>query len=184
MLRYFSYPVMFSIGLLACGGTVQFAGAQPFAIAGTPPPAPAPTPTPTVARAPRAQLRNNKIEITEKIQFEDNKAVIKDASSSLLDEIADVMRKNPQVKKISIEGFASSEGNAQHNKDLSTERATAVMTYLVKKENIDPSRLTAKGWGSEKPIAPNDTEEGREKNRRVEFLVVDQSTNANPEKKK
>lgn len=48
------------------------------------------------------------------------------------------------------------------------------MKYLVDKEKVDAARLTAKGWGEEKPIAPNDTEEGKEKNRRVEFLVVEQ----------
>ena len=52
------------------------------------------------------------------------------------------------------------------------------MDFIVKKESVDPARLTARGWGSEKPIAPNDTEEGREKNRRVEFLVVEQDVTA------
>jgi len=156
------------LGAVACGGVVQFSGAQPMEIAGTPPP------PPPVVHERRARLHNNRIEITEKIQFEANQAVIKDASSGLLHEIAEVMRENPQVKKISIEGHASSDGNPQRNKQLSSDRANAVMAYLVKKENIDPARLTAKGWGSEKPIASNDTEEGREKNRRVEFLVVDQ----------
>ncbi len=163
----------------ACGGTVQFTGA-PVVIAGTPPP-----PPPRPAAPTRAQLRNNKIEIAEKIQFEADKAIIKDASNSLLKEIADVMRANPNIKKISIEGHASAEGNAAHNKQLSADRANAVMSYLVTKEHIDASRLTAKGWGSEKPIASNDNEEGCEKNRRVDFLVVDQGgpTAANPEKK-
>lgn len=159
----------------ACGGITQFTSAQPFTIAGTaPPPAPA-----------RVQLRNNKIEFDEKIQFEANSSVIKDVSSSLLHEIAEVIRKNPQVTKISIEGHASSEGDVPpgHNKKLSDERAKAVMTYLIQKESIDASRLDAKGWGSEKPLASNDTEDGREKNRRVEFLVVDQATQAMTEKK-
>ena len=154
----------------ACGGTTQFASAQPFTIAGTPPPPP----------KARVQLRNNKIEFDEKIQFEANSAVIKDVSSSLLHEIAEVIRKNPQVKKISIEGHASSEGDvpAGHNKKLSDERAKAVMAYLIQKESIDANRLTAKGWGSDKPIASNDTEDGREKNRRVEFLVIEQAAPA------
>jgi len=153
--------------VLACGGVTQFAGERPFSIAGT-----AATPPPPPARV---QLRNNKIEFDEKIQFEANSAVIKDVSSSLLHEIAEVIRKNPQVKKISIEGHASSEGDvpAGHNKKLSDDRAKAVMAYLIQKESIDAAKLSAKGWGSEKPLASNDTEDGREKNRRVEFLVVD-----------
>ncbi len=172
--RHFRLLIVLPLALVvACGGAVKFAGAHPFAIAGTPPP-----PKPA-----RAQLKNDKIEITEKIQFEFDKAVIKDESSSLLHQIADVMRNNPQLTKISVEGFASSEGDPQHNKDLSNARAASVMDYLVKKEHIDAGRLTSKGWGADKPIASNDTEEGREKNRRVEFLVVERSTNVTAENK-
>ncbi|MGH7283438.1 MAG: OmpA family protein [Polyangiaceae bacterium] len=159
------------IFLAACGGTTQFAGAQPFAIAGTPPP-------PVVAAAPKPEprvvLKDNKIEFKDKIQFDDNKATIKSESDSLLHDIAQVIKDNPQVKKISIEGNASAEGNAAHNKTLSQQRAKSVLDYLVKNEGIDATRLTSTGWGSDKPIASNDTEEGREANRRVEFLVVDQ----------
>ena len=52
------------------------------------------------------------------------------------------------------------------------------MDFLAKKEGVEGERLTARGWGEEKPIASNDTEEGREKNRRVEFLVVQQDVTA------
>jgi len=124
------------------------------------------------------ELRDNKIQFNEKIQFDVNKATIKEASFSLLHDIADVIKQNPQVKKISIEGHASSEGDAKFNLKLSDDRSKSVMAFLVKKESIDAARLTARGWGSEKPIAPNDTEEGREKNRRVEFLVVEQDVTA------
>jgi outer membrane protein OmpA-like peptidoglycan-associated protein len=164
-----------AVGLGGCGGVTQFAGSQPFAIAGTPPPPPPPPPPPEPPKPPpRVELRDNKIDFKEKIQFEVNKAVIKPESFSLLHDIAEVIKQNPQVKKISIEGHASAEGNAKKNKKLSDQRAKSVMQYLVDKEGIDAKRMVAKGWGSEKPIAPNDTEEGREKNRRVEFLVVEQ----------
>ena len=165
---------------VACGGTTQFAGAQPLTIAATPlpplpapplPPAPIPEP---VKPPPRVELRDNKIDFKEKIQFEVNKAIIKPESDSLLHDIADVIKKNPQVKKLSIEGHASAEGDAKRNKKLSDERAKAVVDHLVKKEAVDPARMVGKGWGIEKPIAPNDTEENREKNRRVEFLVIEQ----------
>ncbi len=165
------------VALVGCGGApVPFSGAQAFAIAGTPPPPP-PPPPPKVEPPkppPRVELRDNKIDFKEKIQFEVNKAIIKPESFSLLKEIADVIKQNPQVKKISIEGHASAEGSAGRNKQLSDERAKSVMEHLVKKEGIDAARLTAKGWGIEKPIADNATEEGREKNRRVEFLVIEQ----------
>src|SRR5689334_16447790 len=169
------------VGASACGGATQFAGTQPFTIAGTPPPPPPPPVVkeePPPAPPPRVELRDNKIEFKEKIQFEVNKAIIKEESFSLLHDIGDVIKKNPQVKKISIEGHASAEGDPKRNKKLSDDRSKAVMEFLAKKEGIDAARMTAKGWGVEKPIAPNDTEDGREKNRRVEFLVVEQDVTA------
>ena len=123
---------------------------------------------------PRVELRDNKIEFKEKIQFEVNKATIKEESFSLLHDIAEVIKKNPHIKKLSIEGHASAEGDAKANKKLSDARAKAVMEYLVKKESIPAASLVAKGWGEEKPIGDNNTPEGREANRRVEFLVVEQ----------
>ena len=165
--------------LPACGGgTTVFQGAGAIAITGTPPAPPPPPPPPPKkeeppAPPPRVELRDNKIEFKEKIQFEVAKAIIKPESNSLLHDIAEVIKKNPQVKKLSIEGHASAEGDAKANKKLSDDRAKAVMTHLIKKEGVEAARLTAKGWGEEKPIADNATEEGREKNRRVEFLVTE-----------
>lgn len=160
-------------GSVGCGGITEFQGNQAFAIIGTPPPPPPPQAEPP-APPPRVELRDNKIEIREKIQFEVNKSTIKEESFSLLKEIADVVKKHPHVKKISIEGHASAEGNAQHNKKLSEARAKAVMEYLVKQESIPAAMFVSKGWGIDKPIADNETEVGREANRRVEFLVIEQ----------
>jgi len=150
------------VGLAACGG----GGGVP-AIANAWPPWNCVVP-------PRVELRDNKIEIREKIQFEVNKAVIKPESFGLLKEIGDVIKKNPQIKKLSIEGHASAEGDAKANKKLSEDRAKSVLDYLVKTEKVDAKILASKGWGVEKPIGDNATEEGREKNRRVEFLVTEQ----------
>jgi outer membrane protein OmpA-like peptidoglycan-associated protein len=170
--------VLSSTALVAgCSGTRVFSGQNAFAVVGNPPPPPPPPPPPKEEPKPepppRVEVRDNKIEITEKIQFEYNKATILAASYSLLDEITDVIKKNPHIKKISIEGHASSEGDPKHNLKLSDERAKSVMKYLVDK-GVEENRLTAKGFGIEKPIADNSTEEGREKNRRVEFVIVEQ----------
>lgn len=170
-------PVVGASMLLAavgCGGTTQFAAGS-MAIAGTPPPPPPPPPKKEEPPQPppRVELRDNKIEFKEKIQFEVNKANIKEESNSLLHDIAEVIKKNPQVKKLSIEGHASAEGDAKANKKLSDDRAKSVLDHLVKKEGVEAARLVAKGWGEEKPIADNATEEGKEKNRRVEFLVIE-----------
>jgi len=85
-----------------------------------------------------------------------------------------VIIKNPQVKKISIEGHASKDGESKSNKKLSDERAKAVMKWLIDKEKVNKDSLTAKGWGEDKPLDPGNTPEALEKNRRVEFLVIEQ----------
>ncbi|HEY8944827.1 MAG TPA: OmpA family protein [Polyangiaceae bacterium] len=159
----------------ACGGVTNFQGASAFTIAGTPPPPPPPPPKAEEPPPPpaRVEVRSDKIEIKEKIQFEYNKAVILPASFSLLDEIADTIKKNPHIKKINIEGHASAEGDPGHNLKLSDERANSVRKYLVDK-GVEATRLTAKGFGAKRPIASNDTDEGKEKNRRVEFMIAEQ----------
>ncbi len=158
--------LLLSLLVASCGKPVAFQGQGTIPIHGTPRPVEAAAP-------PRVEVRDNKIEIHEKIQFDYDKAVIKDVSFGLMNEIADVIKKNPQIKKIRIEGHASSEGNAGHNKTLSDDRAKAVMKYLTD-HGIAAAELMAQGYGSEKPIADNNTEEGREKNRRVEFSILEQ----------
>lgn len=164
--------------LMGCGGTTVFQGQTGMAVVGELPPAPpppAPPPPPPPPEPPkRVVLKKDKIEITEKIQFEFNKAVIKEVSFDLLNEIVGVVQKNPHVLKIRIEGHASSEGPDQYNMQLSDRRAKAVMKFLVDKGVAD-TRLTAQGFGETKPIADNETEEGKIKNRRVEFNIVSQN---------
>jgi OOP family OmpA-OmpF porin len=160
----------------ACGGTTVFSGQGPVAISGeleAPPPPPVEAPKPPEP-PPKVVVKDNKIEITEKIQFEYNKAVILPQSFALMDEIAATLKKNPHIKKVAIEGHASSEGDPKHNLKLSDERAKAVQTYLVEKGGIPAAALTAKGFGITKPIADNATDEGKEKNRRVEFNIIEQ----------
>ena len=161
--------VIGTIGLWSCGNPVVFQGQSTLPVTGTPPAHIAETKAP-----PRVEVRDNKIEIHEKIQFAVNKATILEASFSLLAEIGDVIKKATNAKKIAIEGHASSEGDKNLNLKLSDARAKAVMKYLVD-HGIEKERLTAKGYGSTKPIADNATEEGKEKNRRVEFNIIEQA---------
>jgi outer membrane protein OmpA-like peptidoglycan-associated protein len=165
-----------ALATAACGGVTQFQGQTALNVTGTPPALPPPPPPPKAEPPPpppRVVVKDNKVEITEKIQFEVAKATILPQSFSLMDEITDIIKKNPQIKKLAIEGHASSEGDAARNVKLSDDRAKAVMKYIVDK-GVEPARLSAKGFGAKKPIADNATEEGREKNRRVEFLIVEQ----------
>jgi OOP family OmpA-OmpF porin len=93
----------------------------------------------------------------------------------LLDEIAQVMNMAPHVKLIEIGGHASSEGSDKHNLKLSDARTKSVMEYLVTKGNVPKEKLSAKGYGETKPlVSPEETEADRERNRRVEFLIVEQ----------
>lgn len=104
------------------------------------------------------------------IFFETGKAELKTESYSELNRVIDFLQKNPNVK-IELSGHTDNVGNADFNKSLSQKRADAVMAYLVSK-GIDPSRLVAKGYGMEKPVADNATDEGKAMNRRVEFTIL------------
>ena len=104
------------------------------------------------------------------INFEVSKADIKPASYGILDEIAAALGANPQLKVV-VEGHTDNTGAHAFNMDLSNRRAEAVMGYLVGK-GVSPSRLSAKGYGPDRPIADNATKLGRSKNRRVQFTKV------------
>jgi outer membrane protein OmpA-like peptidoglycan-associated protein len=163
--------------LFGCGPTV-FQGQTGLAIVGDlpalPAPPPPPPPPPKVEKAPqRVQIVDNKIVINEKIQFELAKANILPESHSLLDELVKTLKDNPHVKQVRVEGYASSEGPDAFNLNLSDMRAKAVMAYFTAK-GVDAGRLEAKGFGEADPIADNETEQGREKNRRVEFKIINQ----------
>src|SRR5689334_10281669 len=94
-----------SLAFAACSSPVTFQGQGTLPVEGTPPAV-------VAAKPPRVEVRDNKIEIHDKIQFDYDKATIKDASFGLMNEIASVIAKNPQIKRIRVEGHASSEGNA------------------------------------------------------------------------
>jgi outer membrane protein OmpA-like peptidoglycan-associated protein len=121
----------------------------------------------------RVVLTASSITIADKIQFSTGSAEILAVSFSLMDEIAKVFSENPQIELVEIDGHTDSTGTAAINRKLSQQRAESVMKYLEKK-GIAASRMSAKGFGPDKPIADNGTDEGKEKNRRVEFNIVKQ----------
>jgi len=123
--------------------------------------------------AGRVVLTESSIAITEKVQFDVGKAEILEVSFPLLDEIAAMLRDNPQIEVLQVEGHTDSSGSAKKNKKLSQARADSVLKYLVDK-GIEKARLVSKGFGPDQPIADNETDEGREQNRRVEFNIVKQ----------
>ncbi len=158
-------------------GTPEVKAATPPPPDPTPPPPPAPVveapkPAEPVKPAGRVTLANNKIEITEQVQFDKGGGVIKTESSSLLDEIAKTIKDNgDKIKKVEVGGHTSGEGDAGANMKLSGDRASAVMKALTER-GVDKSKLSSKGYGVTKPIGDNATAGGRVLNRRVEFVVT------------
>lgn len=127
-----------------------------------PPPAP-----------PRVVLTASSITIGEKVQFATGSAEILPVSHGLLDEVAQVLNDNPQIALLQVEGHTDSTGTAAGNRKLSQQRAESVMKYLTGK-GVGAGRMQAKGFGPDKPIADNTTDDGKEKNRRVEFNILKQ----------
>jgi OOP family OmpA-OmpF porin len=150
-----------------------FSDSSTLAITGTPPPPPAPPPPPPPPEPKRVEVTKDKIQINEKIQFDTAKSTIKAESHDLLNEIAQVIKDNKQIRRISIEGHTDSDGSDKYNQKLSNDRAASVKAYLVEK-GVNEGMLDSKGHGESKPIADNATDEGKEKNRRVEFLITAQ----------
>jgi len=120
-------------------------------------------------------IRMKKIEVGNKIVlnnifFDFDKATLRPESKSELDRLSKMLSDMPTLK-IEISGHTDNIGSAAYNKTLSENRAKSVVDYLVNNK-IASDRLTYKGYGFDQPIAPNDTKEGRQQNRRTEFKVV------------
>ncbi|HSD87200.1 MAG TPA: OmpA family protein [Kofleriaceae bacterium] len=121
----------------------------------------------------RVVLTASNVAIMDKVQFETGKADIKSESHSLLDEVAKVLKDNPQVELISVEGHTDSTGSPDFNRKLSQQRAESVAKYLSTK-GVKAARMEPKGFGPDHPIADNESDAGREANRRVEFNILKQ----------
>ncbi len=109
--------------------------------------------------------------VVHNIYFEFDKAYLRRESISTLDDIVRQLKRNPKIK-LEIQGHTDNIGTKEYNRKLSERRADAVMEYFIK-NGISPERLRSRGFGETKPIADNKTEEGRSKNRRTEFLILE-----------
>ena len=105
------------------------------------------------------------------LAFDSNSFEINDESRPSLEKVAEALNADPYARAV-IEGHTDDRGDAAFNLELSRKRADAVMMYLVEEFNIDPSQLSAIGYGEERPAADNETETNRQKNRRVEVVVI------------
>lgn len=155
------------------GVTYQFGGEKP---------APAPVPAPVVepAPVPEAPLEpvpaaepapgRYKYCITLHIEFDIDKADIRPEYHDEVAKVGDFMKKYPTTTAV-IEGHTDNVGTAEYNMGLSQRRAESVVNYLVDKFGIERSRLSAQGYGLTRPVADNATNEGKQKNRRIEAII-------------
>ncbi len=119
------------------------------------------------------QITEGEIKILQKVEFATGSDKITGAVSfAVLDAVTSVLRLRPEIMLIEVAGHTDNVGNEKQNIDLSQKRAEAVVAYLTTKGSIDKARLQAKGYGPSKPIADNKTNQGRQKNRRVEFVIL------------
>ncbi len=136
-----------------------------------------PSPDPTKNGCPefiRHVEGSTEIQILKKVEFATNSSTILPRSYPILDEVVRLLKANADIKKVSVEGHTDSRGSRELNQRLSQARADSVMRYLTE-HGIAGARLEAHGYGPDKPIDTNDTDEGRQKNRRVEFHILEQS---------
>ena len=106
--------------------------------------------------------------VTLPVLFDTGKASIRPESAGVVRQIADLLKQQPALK-VSIEGHTDNQGNAAANKALSQQRAKAVVD-AVTAQGVAPARMSAVGWGQDKPVADNRSHAGRARNRRVEML--------------
>ena len=103
-------------------------------------------------------------------EFDIDRAVIRRENRDEIAKVGDFMKKYPTTTAI-IEGHTDNVGSAEYNLELSKRRAESVVKYLEENFGIDPSRLAAKGYGLSRPVADNSTDEGKQKNRRIEAII-------------
>lgn len=104
------------------------------------------------------------------VSFDTNKADVKSKYHEELDKLGNFLKEFPASKGV-IEGHTDADGSKAANLKLSQARADSIRSYIINKFNIDGNRLTAKGFGSAKPVASNKTKEGKTKNRRIEAIL-------------
>jgi OmpA-OmpF porin, OOP family len=113
------------------------------------------------------------------IEFYFDTAIMRPGAEVYLVQVLEVLQRHPEVLKMECQGHTSSEGGPEYNMRLSNDRAKAVVAWLVD-HGIESSRLLPKGYGLTQPLAPNDNEPNRQKNRRVQFRILEQTPGSRP----
>jgi OOP family OmpA-OmpF porin len=136
----------------------------------------APDPDPKKNGCPKfIKLEGSSVRVLQQVHFATGSATIEPDSFPMLGEISALLRANPSIKKMRIEGHTDNRGNADYNLDLSKRRAASVRTWL-EQHGVEGNRLESEGYGLTRPIETNDTDEGRLANRRVEFKILEEDS--------
>jgi outer membrane protein OmpA-like peptidoglycan-associated protein len=131
-----------------------------------------PDEVPNQGPSPKVQVSDTEIKIMDRVEFATGRDKIQGQKSfQVLDVVAAVLKARKEIELVEVGGHTDNVGSAFGNRKLSQKRAEAVVKYLASK-GVDKHRLVAKGYGPDKPIADNKTAEGKQKNRRVEFLIL------------
>jgi len=126
-------------------------------------------------------LEGSTVRVLHQVHFATGSDAILEDSFPMLSEIAALLKANPGIQKMRIEGHTDNRGAADMNLDLSKRRAASVLAWLVA-HGIAPERLESEGYGMTQPIQTNDTDEGRAANRRVDFKIAAEVISASPDK--
>ena len=106
------------------------------------------------------------------IFFDRKQATLRTESTTELQQLVTLLKDNPTMK-IEVSGHTDAMGKDSDNQKLSEDRARAVKEYAVTVGGVEPLRIMARGYGESRPVSSNDTDEGRAKNRRVEFTILE-----------
>lgn len=117
-------------------------------------------------------ITKEKIELREEVFFDTGKATIKPESFAMLTEVAEVLKDNPDVTKVSVEGHTDSRGSDLANQKLSEARAASVRQFLIDK-GVEPARLVSQGFGESRPLVKGNNEAAWARNRRVDILILE-----------
>ena len=119
------------------------------------------------------KIEGEEIKILEKVFFDTGKATIKSKSHALLKDLAALMVKYPNIKRVEVQGHTDQVGSDDYNQRLSQARADSVRTFLVG-QGVGKGRLVAKGYGESRPEVPGSSDEANAQNRRVQFVNLEQ----------
>jgi outer membrane protein OmpA-like peptidoglycan-associated protein len=121
------------------------------------------------------RVTQEEVLLLQQIQFDFDEATIDATSQPVLDEVAQALKDHPEILSVEVQGHTDEKGTKEYNKRLSQRRAEAVQQALIRR-GIAADRLNAKGYGNDVPLDESTTDAGRQKNRRVEFKIVQKAT--------